>query len=76
MIHRNRFRITPRPHHVGLAILLLAAGLALPMCSRADSPWDVTLHAGTGSPGGWVQVRGNAIRLGSRGAGIDVGYRF
>ena len=61
MIHWNRFRFAPRPHHVGLAILLLAAGLILPMCSRADSPWDVTIYAETGSPGGWVQVRENEI---------------
>ena len=61
MMHRNRFRFAPRPHHVGLAILLLAAGLILPMCSRADSPWDVTIYAETGSPGGWVQVRENEI---------------
>ena len=60
-MHRNRFRFAPRPHHVGLATLLLAAGLILPMCSRADSPWDVTIYAETGSPGGWVQVRENEI---------------
>jgi len=61
MIHRNRIGVAPRPHHVGLALVLLAAGLALPMCSRAGSPWDLSVHAEIGSPGGWVQVRENGI---------------
>ncbi|HEY6893798.1 MAG TPA: hypothetical protein VI258_06505, partial [Rhodanobacteraceae bacterium] len=61
MIHRNRIGVVPRPRHVGIALVLLTAGLALPMCSRADSPWDLSVHAEIGAPGGWVQVRENDI---------------